>query len=225
MGDVSRARAAEIAEQLTHDLPRAATPLVPLPSLPALLTGVERDIEHPSAQAHVLIGQPGVARNDPDYFPLLVGNHILGGGGMTSRLYEQVRERRGLAYSVYSFFLPYQQPGPFQVGLQTRRDQAKDTVEVVRSVLADFIDKGPTAAELQAAQQNLVGGFALRIDSNQKILNYLAVIGFYHLPLDYLDTFTNRIEAVTLDEIRDAFRRHVDPQRLATVVVGTGSAK
>jgi zinc protease len=225
MGDVSRARAAEITELLTRDLPRAASPLLPLPSLSALSAAVERDIEHPSAQAHVLIGQPGVARNDPDYFPLLVGNHILGGGGMTSRLYEQVRERRGLAYSVYSFFLPYQQPGPFQVGLQTRRDQASDTVEVVRAVLADFIENGPTAAELQAAQQNLVGGFALRIDSNQKILNYLAVIGFYHLPLDYLDTFTNRIEAVTLDQIRDAFRRHVDPQRLATVVVGTGSAK
>ena len=144
---------------------------------------------------------------------------------MTSRLYEQVRERRGLSYSVYSLFIPYQQPGPFQVGLQTRRDQAQEAVAVVRKVLTDFAVNGPTAAELEAAQQNLVGGFALRIDSNQKIINYLAVIGFYRLPLDYLDAFTGRIEAVTLEQIRDAFRRRLDPDRLATVVVGAGSAK
>jgi zinc protease len=136
-----------------------------------------------------------------------------------------VRERRGLSYSVYSIFVPYQQPGPFQIGLQTRRDQAQEAVAVVRKVLADFIANGPTVAELQAAQQNLVGGFALRIDSNQKILNYLAVIGFYRLPLDYLDTFTARIEAVTLEQIRDSFRRRIDPERLATVVVGASGAK
>lgn len=225
MGDVTRQRAGEIADQLTRDLPAASGPLPPLPPVPPLAASIERDIEHPSAQSHVLTGQPGVARNDPDYFPLLVGNHILGGGGMTSRLYEQVRERRGLSYSVYSTFVPYQQPGPFQIGLQTRRDQAQEAVAVVRKVLADFIANGPTVAELQAAQQNLVGGFALRIDSNQKILNYLAVIGFYRLPLDYLDTFTARIEAVTLEQIRDSFRRRIDPERLATVVVGASGAK
>ena len=225
MGDVARQRAAEIADQLTRDLPQAAAPLAALPPVKPLEAAIESDIEHPSAQSHILIGQPGVARNDPDYFPLLVGNHILGGGGMTTRLYDQVRERRGLSYSVYSFFVPYQQPGPFQIGLQTRRDQAQEAVSVVRKVLADFVANGATAAELEAAQQNLIGGFALRIDSNQKILSYLAVIGFYRLPLDYLDTFTARIEAVTLEQVREAFARHVDPDRLATVVVGASAAK
>ena len=225
MGDVTRERAAEIAEQLTRDLPQTSATLAPLPPPKPLEAPIERDIEHPSAQSHVLIGQPGVARSDPDYFPLLVGNHILGGGGMTSRLYEQVRERRGLSYSVYSIFIPFQQPGPFQVGLQTRRDQAQDAVSVVRKVLTDFVADGPTAAELDAAKQNLIGGFALRIDSNQKILGYLAVIGFYRLPLDYLDTFTTRIENVTLEQIRDAFARHVEANRLATVVVGAPAPK
>jgi len=225
MGDVTRQRAADIADQLTRNLPQTPAPLAALPPVKPLEAAVESDIEHPSAQSHVLIGQPGVARNDPDYFPLLVGNHILGGGGMTSRLYEQVRERRGLSYSVYSFFIPYQQPGPFQIGLQTRRDQAQEAVSVARKVLADFVANGPTAAELDAAKQNLIGGFALRIDSNQKILTYLAVIGFYRLPLDYLETFTSRIEAVTLEQIRDAFARHVDPNRLATVVVGASGPK
>jgi zinc protease len=225
MGDVTRQRAADIADQLTRDLPQVAAPLAALPPVKPLEAAIDSDIEHPSAQSHILIGQPGVARNDPDYFPLLVGNHILGGGGMTSRLYDQVRERRGLSYSVYSFFVPYQQPGPFQIGLQTRRDQAQEAVSVVRKVLADFVANGATAAELEAAQQNLIGGFALRIDSNQKILSYLAVIGFYRLPLDYLDTFTARIEAVTLEQVRDAFARHVDSNRLATVVVGAPAAK
>jgi zinc protease len=225
MGDVTRQRAGEIAEQLTRELPSASTPLSPIPPVPPLEAAIERVVDHPSAQSHVLIGQPGIARSDPDYFPLLVGNHILGGGGMTARLYEQVREKRGLSYSVYSFFVPYQQAGPFQIGLQTRRDQAQEAVKVVRQVLADFVAKGPTAAELEAAKQNLVGGFALRVDSNQKIIHYLAVIGFYRLPLDYLDAFTGRIEAVTLDQIRDAFARHIDPDKLATVVVGTNAAK
>jgi zinc protease len=225
MGDVTRQRAGEIAEQLTRELPSASTALPPLPPVPPLEAAIERVVEHPSAQSHMLIGQPGISRTDPDYFPLLVGNHILGGGGMTARLYEQVREKRGLSYSVYSFFVPYQQAGPFQIGLQTRRDQAHEAVAVVRQVLADFVAEGPTAAELEAAKQNLVGGFALRVDSNQKIINYLAVIGFYRLPLDYLDAFTGRVEAVTLDQIRDAFARHIDPNKLATVVVGTNGAK
>ena len=222
MGDITRARAGEIAEQLTRDLPKAAAPLPPIAPVRALTTALESDVEHPSAQAHILVGQPGLKRIDPDYFPLWVGNYILGGGGFTSRLYNEVREKRALSYSVYSFFVPFEQQGPFQIGLQTRSDQAQEALRVVRGVLSDFATKGPTPAELEGAKQNIVGGFALRIDSNQKILNYLAVIGFYELPIDYLDTFTTRIEAVTLEQIRDAYTRRIDPQRMATVVVGGG---
>lgn len=220
MGDVTRARAEQIAEELTRELPRTTVPLVPLPPVPALSAAIERDIPHSSTQAHVLIGQPGMERTDPDYFPLWVGNYILGGGGFSSRLYAQVREQRGLSYSVYSYFVPYQRPGPFQIGLQTRGDQAKQAQEVVRQVLSDFVQNGPTATELEGAKQNIIGGFALRIDSNRKLHDYLGVIGFYRLPLDYLDAFTAKVEAVTLDQIRDAFRRRIDPQRLVTVVVG-----
>jgi len=224
IGDITRLRAEQIAQELTVGLPEApGTLAAPLPVLP--LTGaVERDVDHPSAQAHILLGQPGMKRNDPDYFPLWVGNYILGGGGFSSRLYAQVREKRGLSYSVYSFFAPYQQPGAFQIGLQTRGDQAKEALTVVDSVLADFVATGPTQQELEAAKQNIVGGFALRVDSNRKILDYLAVIGFYRLPLDYLDSFTTKVEAVTVEQIRDAFRRRIDPGRLVTVVVGAKPA-
>jgi len=220
MGDVTRARAEQIAEALTGGLPAGSAATANLPPVPALAAPAERDIEHPSAQAHIVVGQPGMKRNDPDYFPLWVGNYILGGGGFSSRLYEQVREKRGLSYSVYSYFAPYEQTGAFQVGLQTRGDQARDALAVVRSVVGDFVAQGPTPDELEAAKQNIVGGFALRIDSNRKIVDYLAVIGFYQLPLDYLDTFPAKVEAVTLEQIRDAFQRRIHPDRMATVVVG-----
>ena len=167
-------------------------------------------------------GAPAIARGDPDFFPLLVGNYVLGGGGFVSRLYGEVREKRGLAYSVYSYFSPQLQPGPFTIGLQTQKSQTGEALAVVRETLERFVRDGPTDAELEAAKSNLVGGFALRIDSNRKILDNLAAIGFYRLPLDYLDRWTDRISAVTREQIREAFARHVAPGAMATVVVGNG---
>jgi zinc protease len=220
VGDVSRERAAQIAEELTHGLPRTSAVPRALPPVIPLGAAIEREIEHSSAQAHILIGQPGLARNDPDYFPLWVGNYVLGGGGFSSRLSEEVRQKRGLSYSVYSYFLPYQQQGPFQIGLQTRSDQARQALAVVREVLRAFVFSGPTERELEAAKQNIIGGFALRIDTNRKLQDYLRVIGFYDLPLDYLDTFTAKVDAVTVDQIRDAFRRRIRPDFMVTVMVG-----
>jgi zinc protease len=132
----------------------------------------------------------------------------------------EVREKRGLAYSVYSYFMPLKQPGAFQIGLQTKKAQADEALQLVRSTLTDFVNKGPTEKELLAAKQNIVGGFPLRIDSNRKILDYLSVIGFYDLPLTYLDDFSRKVEQVTVMQIRDAFSRHLDPAAVATVVVG-----
>ena len=130
---------------------------------------------------------PALRRGDPDFFPLVVGNYVLGGGGFVSRLTSEVREKRGLSYSVYSYFSPMAQPGPFVVGLQTQKSQTDEALKVVRATLERFVREGPTAAELAAARQNLVGGFALRIDSNGKILENLATIGWYRMPLDYLE--------------------------------------
>jgi zinc protease len=168
----------------------------------------------------VLLGEAVMTRDDPDYFPLLVGNYILGGGGFASRLMTDVRSKHGLAYSVYSYFYPFARRGPFTVGLQTRRDQADEALRRVQGVIMDFVASGPTAAELKAAKQSLVGGFPLRIDTNRKLLEQLAIMGFYRLPLDWLDTYPARLEAVTLGQIRDAFSRRVPPAKLATVVVG-----
>lgn len=220
MGDVSRAQAEAIAQQLTAQLPPSVVTTV-LPDVAMKIPASEQRITHPATQSHIMIGAPGMSRNDPDYFALYVGNHILGGGGFVSRLMEEVREKRGLAYSVYSYFMPMKQPGAFQIGLQTKKEQADEALLLVRGILAEFIAKGPTEKELRAAKDNIVGGFPLRIDSNSKIIGYLGVIGFYDLPLTYLDEFTDKIERVTVAQVRDAFARHIDPKSMATVIVGT----
>lgn len=219
IGDMSRNQAEQIAERIAGGLPQAGE-VAPLPKVDDPADGKFLRIPHPATQSHILIGYPGVNRGDPDYFPLYVGNYILGGGGFVSRLTEEVREKRGLAYSVYSYFMPMAERGPFQLGLQTKREQTEDALKVVRETLDEFVTKGVTAAELEAAKQNIVGGFPLRIDSNAKILDYLAVIGFYNLPLDYLDNFTKQVESVTAAQIKDAFSRRLKTDKMVTVVVG-----
>ena len=168
----------------------------------------------------MLIGAPAIERADPDYFPLTVGNYVLGGGGFVSRLTEQVREKRGLSYSVYSYFAPAKQAGPFTIGLQTRPDQAQQAVSLSREILTEFVQNGPTSRELQAAKDNLIGGFPLRLDSNKKLLDNLANIAWNDLPLTYLDTWIEQVQQVSVQDIKTAFKKHVHPQAMATVIVG-----
>ncbi|HEY4541585.1 MAG TPA: pitrilysin family protein [Noviherbaspirillum sp.] len=218
IGAVSRAEADAIARELTHRLPRGSA----LPALPPVKVQSAREqwIAHPASQAHIALGMPALERGDPDYFPLMVGNYTLGGGGFVSRLMNEVREKRGLAYSVYSYFNPLAQPGPFETGLQTQKSEAENALKVVRETIAGFLREGPSEQEVQAAKDNLVGGFALRIDSNRKILDNIAMIGFYGLPLDYLDTWTDKVAQVSAADIRAAFGRALAMDRLSTVVVG-----
>ena len=191
-----------------------------VPAVAALKTASLKRMAHPALQAHILLGQPGIKRGDPDFFPLYVGNYILGGGGFVSRLTDEIREKRGLAYSVYSYFMPMATLGPFQIGLQTKKAQASEALALVRKTVQAFVDDGVTEQELQAAKDNLIGGFPLRIDSNRKILEYLSVIGFYRLPLDYLDSFNDEIARVTVEQVNDAFKRRIHPEQFATVIVG-----
>ena len=218
VGDVSRAQAERIANRLTEGLPAGAAPApLPPPQLPARAT---EHIELPSAQAHIVMGMPGISRDDPDYFPLLVGNYVLGGGGFVSRLTKEVREKRGFAYSVYSAFEPRRVAGPFEIALQTRGSQAQEALQVAQAVLDRFIAEGPTQTELQAAKDNIINGFGLRLDSNRKILDYVAMIGFYDLPLDWLDTYPKRVADVAVEAVRDAFRRRIRDENLVTIVAG-----
>ena len=221
VGALDRDRAEQVAARLAAGL-AAGEPAPALPAVAALEAPQQRAIPHPAQQTHILIGQPGVRRGDADYFPLYVGNHVLGGGGMTSRLFDEVREQRGLSYSVYSYFSPMRLQGPFIAGLQTKTEQAGEALRVLRDNIRRFIEQGPTEAELTAAKRNITGGYPLRIDSNAKILDYVAMIAYYKLPLDYLATFNARVEAVTRRQIRAAFQRRLAPDRFVTVMVGAG---
>ncbi|GDY37462.1 pitrilysin family protein [Acidovorax sp. NB1] len=222
VGAVTRAQAQTLVATLLSRLPASTgcAPLPPVGEIAALTAPAEQNIPFTSAQAHVLIGQPGFQRRDPDFVPLLVGNHILGGGGFVSRLTSEVREKRGLSYSVYSYFASGLHAGAFTVGLQTRPDQAAQAVQVSRDVIARFVAEGPTEAELRAAKDNLIGGFALRIDSNKKLLGNVANIAWNDLPLDYLDQWTKKVEALTVADVRTAMAKKLQPDRMVTVVVG-----
>lgn len=224
VGDISRQQAEQTAEKLVAGLPPGKKP-GGLPDVSMPLKSTQQHIEFPSTQTHVLVGLPGTYRKDPDYFNLYVGNHILGGSGLVSRLFEQIREKRGLAYSASSVFIPLLKPGPFLVSLQTRNDQTTQALQVLNQTLDDFITKGPSEAELIAAKKNITGGFAMRFDTNKKLANYVAMIGFYDMPLDYLDTFQQKVEQVTVASIKDAFKRRVNPQLFQTITVGKSADK
>ena len=217
VGDLSRAEAETIAESISAGLPKGQSPVLPV--APVAPKAAQLRLPHPASQAHVSIGLPAIERGNPDFFPLLVGNYTLGGGGFVSRLMKEVRDKRGYAYSVYSYFAPMRQAGPFQIGLQTKRSQAKDAIKVAREVLDGFLKTGPTEDELLAAKANLTGSFPLRLDSNKKILDNVAVIGFYGLPLDYLDQYQAKVQAVTVDDVKAAFSRRVQASKLITVTV------
>jgi zinc protease len=228
VGDVTRAQAETLVNTLLARLPQdnagQCEPLPPVAEVAPLSAPRGLALPFASAQAHVLIGQPGFRRADADYFALTVGNYILGGGGFVSRLTSEVREKRGLSYSVYSYFSPGLHAGAFTIGMQTRPDQTAQAVQVARDVLARFVSDGPTQAELKAAKDNLVGGFALRIDSNRKLLDNVSGIAWNNLPLDYLDTWTREVERVSVADIKAAFARKLQPGRMVVVTVGATAA-
>ena len=183
--------------------------------------GQNIEISHPAKQAHLFYGAPIIKRGDPDFLTLYLGNYILGGGGFVSRLTQEIREDRGLAYSVYSYFMPFIEVGPFQIGIQTKKSQVKQAKELIQKTVSDFIKNGPTRSELRRAKDFMIGGFPLRLDSNKKILEYVSMMAFYGYPLDYLETFTDKIDKITAEEIKSAFQRRVDMSKFSTVIVGS----
>lgn len=222
VGALDKAQADALVTTLLQRLPaaRKCAPLPAVPEVPPLTKAQDIRIPFAAAQAQILLGQPGIRRSDPDFFALLLGDHILGGGGFTSRLMEQVREKRGLTYGVSSSMAPGLHAGAFTIGLKTRPDQAEAALALTRQVLSDFVAHGPTEEELRAAKDNLIGGFALRLDSNRKLLANVMNIAANDLPLDYLEHWTQRLEAVTREQVHAALQRHWQPDRLVTVVVG-----
>ncbi len=219
VGDLSKQQAQQTAEKLFKNLPVGQKP-APLPEVKMPEKASIQAIKFPSSQTHVLVGMPGISRTDPDYFALYVGNHVLGGSGLVSKLFDEVREKRGLAYSAYSYFAPMVKQGAFTIGLQTKNEQTQQALKVLNDTVNDFVNKGITEEELQAAKKNITGGFVMRFDTNQKLAGYVTMIGFHGLPLDYLDTFTQKVEALTVEQIREAVKKRLMPTLFQTVTLG-----
>ena len=219
VGAIDRVQAEAIAKTLSTGLAEGKK-AAPIPEVKPLDENKVVRIQYPSKQAHIYMGQPGMKRGDEDYFSLYIANHPFGGSGFASRLVETIREDRGLAYSVYSYFLSMREAGPFMMGMQTRADQADQAVSLLQAELDKYIAQGPTEKELKDSISNVVGSFPLNLDSNSKLLGYLAMIGFYDLPDDYLQTFVENIESVSRADAKQAMARRIKTDKMVTVIVG-----
>ncbi|WP_133136600.1 M16 family metallopeptidase [Legionella rowbothamii] len=219
VGDISSETAHQLAEQFTGKLPKG-TPAQPVAQAAQLPQAEHVKTSFPSSQTMIRLGQIGIDHQNPRYFPLMVGNYILGGGSLVSRLAIEVREKRGLTYGVESQFSPMPGEGPFLISLSTRNQQAKLALDIIQKELHTYINNGPSEQELDAAKQYLTGSFPLSLASNRSIATILLRMTFYHLPDDYLDTYVARIKAVTKDEIKQAFQQQLNLDKLLLVTVG-----
>lgn len=219
VGAIDEGRAHQLAEKITADLPEGQE-AAPLPKAQPLLKGESINKVFPSSQTVLRLGQLGITHQDPRYFPLIVGNYTLGGGSLVSDLAIELREKRGLTYGVYSQYLPMPGVGPFVINLSTRNNKATEAATLTRDTLISFAKNGPTEKQMIAAKQYLTGGFPLSLASNRNIADILLKIAFYHLPNDYLTTYLQHINAVTLDEIKAAFKTQINSDALLQVSVG-----
>ncbi len=219
VGDISKVQAQQIARQISHGLNIGKKPS-DNPIVKSLMSEEIVHIDFPSKQTHMFIGQVGINRAHPDYYALYLGNHILGGSGLSSILSNEVREKQGLAYSVVSYFSKMKSNGLFLIKLQTKNSQAEKAQNIALKTLENFV-KTPIDVELlQDGKDNIIGGFALETSSNANILTYLSIIGFYDLPIDFLSSFTNKIKDISAQEVQIAFDRLIKLDKLIILSVG-----
>ena len=219
VGDVSRARAERMAQRLTAGLPDGE-PAEALPPMPTRDEAETVRVPFDGEQTVILMGQEGVDRSHPDYYPLYVANHVLGGGGLVSLLTDIMRNEHGLSYSTFSTVQPRARGGQFVIGSKVRNDALDKALSVMRGIVSDFHENGPDAQRLADAKSNIIGSFPLKIDSNNDLIGYISVIGYHGLGTDYLQRLPERISEVTRDGATRAFRDNIDPERLITVLVG-----
>ncbi len=171
-------------------------------------------------QTVIAFGGIGLKRSDPDFIPAFVLNHILGGGSFSSRLYREIREKRGLAYSIHSYLAPLDHAGLFMGSVSTRNDRAAESLAVITEEIKRIAAEGPTAEELAKAKSFLVGSYALRFDTSGKIAGQLLEIQLENLGIDYIDRRNGLVEAVTAEDVRRAAKRFLADDRLLVTLVG-----
>jgi zinc protease len=219
VGDISPDELVVLVDRALGGLPKAAAPF-DVAKLAPFVAGGTTVIRKPLPQSVVTFGVPGISRSDPDYYAAYVMNYVLGGGGFTSRLYQEVRERRGLAYSVYTYLFPYDYSAVFLGGVATANARIAESLRVIETEVRRIADEGITEQELVDAQTYLNGSFPLQLDTNAEIAWVLVQVQLDDLGLDYLERRADYINSVTLDDVKRVAHRLLGQGRMSFVVVG-----
>lgn len=176
-------------------------------------------IDRMLAQANIILGHGGVSRDNPDFYAIRVMNYILGGGGFSSRLMEEIRNKRGLAYSVYSFFDPGKLPGSFQISLQTKNVSAREAISLARKEMKRMQREGVAEKEIEGARKYLIGSFPMRMDTQGKLVNFFLQMEYYGLGLDYPEKYSGFIQSISRDDVLRVARKYLHPENCILVVV------
>lgn len=219
VGDISPEALKPLLEAAFGGLPATADGAA-LTEVEPAMTGRLQVIEHDSPQTVFVFGLPGLKRDDPDFDVARVMNHMLGGGGFSSRLTEEIREKRGLTYGVYSYLRPMDRSGLWLGGLATSNEKAAEALTVLKQTIADYRQNGPSAEQLEKAKANINGAFPLRFTSNSRLAQLLTAIQRYDLGRDYMQTRPETIGAVTVEDIRRVAQRLLDLDKLTVMAVG-----
>lgn len=219
VGDITAAETATLLDQLFADLPQQGKP-TDLPSLGPKFDGSLQVVEKPIPQTSVILAQKGIDRHHPNFYPAYVLNYIIGGGGFASRLYEEVRDKRGLAYSVYSYLVGNQSFDYWLIGSGTQNARVQETVNVIKDQWHLALKDGVTQEEVRNAKTYLTGSFPLRFNSSPSISAILLSMQEDDLPQDFLETRNQQVEAVTWEDVNRVAQNLLTPDQLVTVLVG-----
>lgn len=219
VGDVSEQEIAPLLSKALRGWAKgepSAPPTAPVNSGPPKLVRVNKEL----TQANIAMGHGGVARGNPDYYAIQVMNYILGGGGFSSRAMDSIRNERGLAYSVYSFFAAEKSHGTFEFVMQTKNETATEAIRIATDEMRRIREQLVSDQELNDAKDYLIGSFPLRLDTNRKVASFLAQVEYFELGLDYPDRYPNLIRSVTREDVLRVAREYLQPDKLFTVIVG-----
>ena len=219
VGDITPEQLKPLLDRTFGALP-ARHPAITVPDTTAQAAGRIEVIARDIPQSVAVFGSAGIKRDDPDWYAAYVMNYVLGGGGFSSWLTEEVREKRGLAYSVYSYLVPMDYAGLISGGVATQNARTAESVRLIKEQFARMAENGLSEKELADAKTYLTGSFALQLDSTSSIAGLLVAVQLDDLGIDYLDKRNSYIEAVTREQVKAVAQRLLDPAKLTFVVVG-----
>ncbi|MFN3207648.1 MAG: M16 family metallopeptidase [Roseovarius sp.] len=218
VGDITEEELSALLDTLLADLPETG---VALPGTADVnLPGGVKVVDYDTPQSIAIFAQPGLEREDPDFFPAFVLNHILGGGGFESRLMTEVREKRGLTYGVYSYLADRDNAQVWMGSVASANDRVAEAVEVIKQEWAQIRDEGVTQEELDDAKTYLTGAYPLRFDGNGTIANIAVGMQMDGLGVEYIADRNDKVNAVTLEDVNRVAREWLDPEKLTFVVTG-----